>query len=93
MRRSPIEHLVHELEKAFGKGLRVIECVARYYEAQEQVIIVATGIKRREDGSRERRKRVATIVLKITATEYEKLRKQIKYSVAFPYPITLPELT
>jgi hypothetical protein len=88
MRRSPIEHLILELGKAFGENWYGIELVARHYEEQEHVVVVATGIRRRE-----KRKRVATIVLKIGVKDYKMLRKSINYSVAFPYPITLPELT
>jgi hypothetical protein len=92
MRRSPIEHLILELGKAFGKNWHGIELVARHYEEQKHVIVVATGIRQKDSGRREKRKRVATIVLKIGVREYVMLRRSINYSVAFPYPITLPEL-
>ena len=92
MYRSPLHHLLHELDKAFGNGwlTRKLDLVARYYEDQKQVVLTATGLRQRKDGSWEQRKRITAIVLKIAVEDYELLKYRINHSVA--YPITLPSL-
>jgi hypothetical protein len=87
--QNPLDYFIRELEKAFGKGFwGDLSFVARHYENQNQIVVTVTGRRKKEQ-----RNRIVAIVLRMTVSDYEKLKHSIETSVVFPYPITLPPLT